>query len=279
MGSFDGIDLHKLPTPDIITVWDSAQRIAESIAQFRNLAPEYSAIVESDPVYKLIEQFEYQLITFIQLVNDAVKANMLATSMGADLDNLAAVFGVVRLEDEDDLRFRDRVPLSLESISTAGAEGSYAYLAASVSSEVKDVDIFSPSPSKVISDLLELITGFRANIFAKLESLGLSPSQLSALKNEITEQTPTEIQIAQIIPKLAQVTLTILAKTGSGVPPQDLINAVYAALSADEYRPLTDQVFVKPADIIEYKINAVLWFYGHSPDKEVVRKTALTRVA
>ncbi|MBF1226846.1 MAG: baseplate J/gp47 family protein, partial [Haemophilus parainfluenzae] len=89
---------------------------------------------------------------------------MLAYATGSDLDQLGALFGVTRLilqaEDlksnppttakyEDDERFRTRIQMSLEGLTTAGSRASYEFHALSTSAKIKDVDVTSPTAGTV----------------------------------------------------------------------------------------------------------------------------------
>ena len=65
------------------------------------------------------------------------------------------------------------------------------------------------------------------------------------------------------------VTVTVLSKTGDGTAPQALLDTVEAALNAKEVRPLTDNVIVQGAAIINYTVTATLTFYD-GPDRALV---------
>lgn len=69
-----------------------------------------------------------------------------------------------------------------------------------------------------------------------------------------------------ISPTPGQVLVTILSNDGDGTPPASLLDAVAAALSAQDVRPLTDEVIVQAAQIIPYRIEAQLTLYpGPAP--------------
>jgi phage-related baseplate assembly protein len=89
---------------------------------------------------------------------------MLAFARDAQLDHLAAFYGVTRQivqegDDtavppvpellEDDARFRSRVQLALEGFTTAGPRGSYVFWGLSASPLVKDIGVESPTPGQV----------------------------------------------------------------------------------------------------------------------------------
>lgn len=74
-------------------------------------------------------------------------------------------------------------------------------------------------------------------------------------------------------PSPGQVLITVLARSGNGVPVQPTLDAVDAALNDEDVRPLTDQVIVQAATVREYVIEAGIWCYGNV-DSAVVRAAA-----
>lgn len=74
-------------------------------------------------------------------------------------------------------------------------------------------------------------------------------------------------------PSPGEVLVSILSRTGDGTADQALIDTVSSVLSADDVRPLTDQVIVQSAAIINYQITATLYFYA-GPGKDEVLASA-----
>lgn len=105
--------------------------------------------LESDEVSLIIEAFLYREMLLRARINESLRASYLFTAKGSDLDNIAAGYKVTRLENESDERLRERVLLSLNQFSTAGAKNSYIFWAKSVSSDIKEVKVISPSPGVV----------------------------------------------------------------------------------------------------------------------------------
>ncbi|OEU65821.1 MAG: hypothetical protein BA863_09020 [Desulfovibrio sp. S3730MH75] len=149
---FSAIDLAKLPAPQIIEELDCEVIFQEMLAGFKSRHPEYSSIVESDPVYKAFEEVAYRELLLRQRVNEAARAVMLASALGTDLDNLAALVPIERkLIDagdpdavppvpptyESNEEFRRRVQLGPEGFSVAGPEQGYKFHALKVA-EVLD---------------------------------------------------------------------------------------------------------------------------------------------
>ena len=171
MTGYSAIDLSLLPVPDVVETLDFEVILAAMKADLAARAPDLAAVLalESEPVVKLLEVVAYWVVLGRARVNDAAEAVMLARATGADLDNLAALFGVVRLVIspgnpsaippvpptlESDTDLRRRAQLALEGFSTAGPEGAYVFHALSASADVLDVSATSPSPGDVLVTVL-----------------------------------------------------------------------------------------------------------------------------
>ena len=74
-------------------------------------------------------------------------------------------------------------------------------------------------------------------------------------------------------PSPGDVVVTVMSRDGNGAASDSLVNKVDATLSAESVRPLTDNVVVQGASIVEYRIVATLFFYA-GPDREVVMQAA-----
>lgn len=169
MSTFTTIDLSGLPAPDIVEELSFEAILADMLADLQERDPAFSALVESDPAYKILEVCAYRETIIRQRVNDAARANMLAYARGSDLDHLGSLFGVARLTIEEadeeaippvpavmesDTDFRRRIQLSLEGFSTAGPEGAYIFHALAADADVLDVSAISPDPGEVLVTVL-----------------------------------------------------------------------------------------------------------------------------
>jgi len=232
--SFTGVDLSRLPAPDLIEVLSYEEIFARNVAMFQTLYPAFDATVESDPLVKMIQLFSYKEMLLRQRVNEAAKATMAAFALKADLDQVAANLGVERYiiapgnpeagidpvyEDDDSLR--RRMVLAPEGFSVAGLEGAYIFHALSAHSDVLDASAVSPSPGVVL--------------------------------------------------------VTVLSRTGNGVPSAEVLAAVEAKLTSTSVRPLTDQVIVQAADIVPFNIRAKITFLS-GPDRSVVLDAASQQI-
>lgn len=95
------INLSLLPAPDVVQSLDYDTILSEMLADLRHRAPELTALVESDPAYKILQVAAYRELLLRQRVNDAGRSVMLAYAKGRDLDHLAALFGLQRQRIEE----------------------------------------------------------------------------------------------------------------------------------------------------------------------------------
>ncbi len=222
------INLAQLPKPNVIELLDFELILTALRADLLTRAPDLGDALdlESEPVTKLLEVFAYRELMVRQRINDAARAVMLPYASGADLDNLVALLGVMRLTDESDDRLRARAILAPETFSVAGPKLAYRYHAMSASSEIRDAAILSPEPGWVHIVVL-------------------------------AEPSDTHL---------------------NGVPSTQLLSAVDAAVSADDVRPLCDQVLVRAADVLAYQVNATLHMLP-GPGSELARDAAATALS
>ena len=74
-------------------------------------------------------------------------------------------------------------------------------------------------------------------------------------------------------PNPGEVLVTILSNIGDGTVGQELIDAVSAKLNEDDIRPLTDQVTVQGATIVNYSVEAIITVYP-GPSSAVIETEA-----
>ncbi|HWL51346.1 MAG TPA: baseplate J/gp47 family protein [Chthoniobacteraceae bacterium] len=230
--SFATIDFSTIAPPDIVEPLNYEVILGEMIADLQARDPAFTALVESDPAFKILEVAAYRELLLRQRVNDAARGVMLAYAARADLDQLGANMGLIRnVIDlgnpdafppvaptmESDEEFRKRIQLAPEALSVAGPTGAYVFHALAVP-DVADVSVVGP---------------------------------------------PT------VDP--GEVLVTVLGRSGDGVPSQATLDAVSAAL--EDVRPLTDQVTIQGAALVDYAISATIYTYA-GPDPETVLAAA-----
>lgn len=166
-GSFTAVDLSQLPAPPVVEVIDFEVILAEMIADLVRRDPSFSALVESDPAFKILEVAAFRETIIRQRVNDAARGVMLAYAGGADLEHIGALVGVKRQQIapgnpdrgipptmEGDAELRRRIQLAPEGLSVAGPVGAYTFHALGADSRVLDASATSPAPGDVVVAVL-----------------------------------------------------------------------------------------------------------------------------
>jgi phage-related baseplate assembly protein len=206
-GAFTAVDLSKLPFPDAVEQLSAEQIVADVLADLRARDPAFTALVESDPAYKLIEAFAYRETLVRQRANEAVKAVTLAYAQGADLDHRASLVNLTRLvldpgdpnaippvppTYEPDADLRRRVQLAFEGLSTAGPNGGYVFHALGADPDVLDASVASPTPGAVVVSVLSRTgTGAASTLLLDAVSAALNDDDVRPLTDNLTVQSAT----------------------------------------------------------------------------------------
>ncbi|WP_333622242.1 baseplate assembly protein [Stenotrophomonas indicatrix] len=88
---------------------------------------------------------------------------------------------------------------------------------------------------------------------------------------------PDVLDVSAMSPTPGEVLVTLLSRSGDGVPPSGLVERVAAALMDGNVRPLTDLVTVRAAEIMRYTVKAEIVTYA-GPDAAVVLEEANRRL-
>ena len=150
--------LESLPTPQVLES-ASLKSIRDSVlSTFIDLEPSYELLIASDPAVKVLDVYAFRDWLLRVRIDSAVKSTFLRYATGANLDNVAGNLLITRLTDETDTDFRDRVQKRGPNPSTAGPKTHYEFFAKSVSSDIKDVNVYSPSEGNVEVAVLSSVT-------------------------------------------------------------------------------------------------------------------------
>lgn len=216
--SSTAIDLSRLPPPDVIEPLDFEAIYTRRRGDFLARFPQFTAFVESDPAIKLLETGAYAELVLRQRINDAARSMLIAYAGGGDLDNLAAVFGVMRgeitpadpitggaavMESDEDLR--RRVLLAPDSYSVAGPASAYVFHALSADpAKVLDASAISPRPGEVTVSVLSRLGDGTASpeLLATVRAL-LAGDEVRPLTDRVA------VQSVELVPfdVIAQLTL------------------------------------------------------------------------
>lgn len=261
------IDLTKLPAPKVIddlsfeTIFNGMRD--DLITLDSSLAD--VLFLESEPIVKLLQISAMRELLLRQRINNSAKAVMIAYASDSDLDQLAALLKVERLVIapanpgaipptlaiyESDDSFRARIQLALDGLSTAGPERAYIFHALSASGEVLDVSVDAPR--------FELhVPNSAAAAELPENAIVLIPTHTAGL----TAPVPGDVAIS------------VLSRFGNGTADEALIETVNTRVSDDGIRPMTDNVHVRSAEIINYSITATVYTLP-GPDSDIVMQQA-----
>lgn len=209
-GSFSPINLSQLPALAVVEVIDFETIVAEMLADLQARDSSFSALVESDPAYKILEVAAYRETILRQRVNEACYAVMLAFAKDSDLDQIGANLEVERLTItpadpttipptdavmELDDAYRARIQLSFEGYTTAGSAGSYEFAALSADGRVKDASAVSPAPGQVTVYVLSNVgNGEADDTLIQAVTAALSADTVRPMTDQVA------VQSAAIVP-------------------------------------------------------------------------------
>lgn len=235
------LDLSALPAPDVLEPLDFEDTFEEGLTVFRShMGDNWTANLESDPVVMLLETAAYQKVGNRARVNDGAKALLLAYATGSDLDQLGANVNLPRLVIQaEDLTAVPPVPKVMEEHDAYRERIQLAY---------EGLTTAGPRNSYI-----------------------LHTRNASALVADATAESPQP----------CHVTVTVLSSEGDGrgVASPALLDVVRLALDDEDTRPLGDRVTVQSAEIIDYRIDAILHMSGAGPETDASLAEAKRRLA
>lgn len=235
------LDFTALPAPSVIEDLSYEDILANMKLAVIAAMPELAAVMalESEPAVKILEVCAAVSLLDRARVNDAARAVMLPYATGADLDNLAALYGVQRLvldpgnpvaippiapTYEGDDALRRRTQMAPEGFSVAGARGAYVFHALSASAQVKDVSVASPNPGEVQVTILSTTgNGVPSAPLLATVSATLSAETIRPLCDTVVVQAASALNYT--------VTAT-LEFNGTGPDQSTVVDAALAATQA-----------------------------------------------
>lgn len=230
------IDLSRLPPPQVIEALSFEAILATMLSDFQGRYPDYTALVESDPVMKALEVGAYQILLLRQHFNERAVSMLIAHATEGDLDNLAAFYDVTRLvvtpADPDtgaaavmegDDALRRRVLLAPDSFTVAGPASAYIFHALSAAGTIADANATSPEPGHVLVSLLS-VNGDGGASDAEIEAVEavVNADSVRPLTDLVTVASATIIDF--------DVTATL--QLAAGPDASIILAAAHAALSA-----------------------------------------------
>lgn len=254
-------NLSSLPNPEIIETV-SYQSIFDALREdFQNRYEDFSALVESDPVIKVLEVAAYREVILRARVNDAFKATLLAFADAGDLDNLGAFYGLTRLADETDGELRDRTINRIQGSSTAGGAAWYRYQALTANNAVRDARVTSPAAGEVNIALL-------SKELENLEALPIGSGNISSEMMDflnfyaISFGESTGVYNNSSAEQAIRAHIEGAGPLGTATP--ELLAAVNTICQSDDVRVITDALTVSSANVVGVDVVANVYLLPDS---------------
>lgn len=296
--------------PPMCEVKTFEQIVAELVAVYQIRVPDYVPN-ESDEIMPSIEAYAYREMLLRNHFNAQIAGSFWQTATGADLDFVAAFFGVVRLpgaKPTATVKFTLSTVLAYDYVLDSGLEivnddGSMSLLLGAVTIPIGSIEgngivelqSYIGSSDAVISATLN-----PKPYLSKSESItayagGSNQESDEAVRERITlsfeDQTTagsansyklhalkSDVRIDDInVFSSTAGTVDVIVHSLVGVDAT-MISRVTAATSGETVRPLTDTVLIRAAGIINYSVNAVLKI-TESSDSATTLNEAKVRLA
>jgi phage-related baseplate assembly protein len=254
----DAIDISLLPPPDIIESLDYEVILAERKAHFLSLYPEEERAdmaarltIEGEPILIVLQEIAYVILILNARINEAARSNLIAFATGGDLDHRALFYGLTRLPNESDARFRKRILVHIAAINGNGTDERYISRALAADPAVIDAAVSSQQPNSVdvalwIADLPEdasLPPGIdyamanaahHAAVLDKVKTAFAAPGAVMlGLSVTVYEARPQPVDVAAVVVRESSAPVDLVADLAARLPA--LIRA-HAELGRDVSR-------------------------------------------
>lgn len=233
------IDLSQLPEPIVIEVVSFETILAERKEQFISLNP----IDKQDAVRATLE-LESEPIT--KMLQENAYREML---------------------------LRQRINESALAVMLAFAvDGDLDQIAANFHLERLELDKGDPLAVPPIPPTMERNDDLRARCQMAFEGLSVAGPRGAYIYHALSADGRVS-DVSAESPAPCEVLVSVLSRDGQGVASSELLAKVTAALSDDDIRPLGDRLTVQSVEVIEYAVEAVLYYYP-GPESEPIRAAA-----
>ncbi|WP_337029747.1 baseplate assembly protein [Pantoea agglomerans] len=238
------IDLSQLPAPDVVESLDYEPLLAERKATLISLYP----ADQQDAVARTLTLESEPIVKLLQ--ENAYRELILRQRIN---EAAKAVMVAYALDgDLDQLGVNNGVPRLI--ITPA------------------DDTTIPPTPA-----VMESNDDFRLRIASAFEGLSVA-GPTGAYEYHAKSADGRVADASAISPSPSVVTVTVLAREGSGIASDELLAVVSAALNDEDVRPVADRVTVQSAHIVDYEIVAELYLYP-GPEAEPIRTASEAKLA
>ncbi|MDT8758234.1 baseplate J/gp47 family protein [Sphingomonas psychrotolerans] len=129
-----------------------------------------------------------------------------------------------------------------------------------------------PDPATGAPAVFETDTALRQRIQVAPHSFSVAGPELAYVSHARAAHGDVADATA-VSPAPGQVVVTVMSASGNGIPAAPVVQAVRDRLTGP-VRPMTDEVIVQPASLVEFAITARLYVFA-GPDQNLILQTAL----
>lgn len=234
------LDFTQIAPPSIVEPLSFELILSAMLADLQARDDNFTALVESDPAYKILEVAAYRELLLRLRINETARSNLLAFAINGDLDQLAANYGVVRMVMvaaeplatppvlavlESDARLRMRLQQRIASLAANGTAEHYRFIALSAHAEVIDAAALQTLPGSVL-----------VVIWLSEGSTALAAVAARFLADDV-RPLGVAVTVAQAVPIIIDVQATLYTEPTA---PTNLVSTLSATLAAtiDDYAKL-----------------------------------------
>jgi phage-related baseplate assembly protein len=228
------IDLSKLPPPEFVETLDYETIVADMLTDFKTRYPKYTNVLESDPAYKILEVAAYRELLLRHRINEEGRALLVAFAMDSDLDHI----GITYYEGEQRL-------------------------------VITQADSTTQPPTEQVMEDNE---SYRRRLLLKDDSYSTAGAG-NAYKFHALSADGNIKDASVTSPHPGTTVVTILSRLGDGTADEAMLDKVRARLNSDDVRPLSEELIVQGAEIINWELDADITTYS-GPDQTIVLKAA-----
>lgn len=232
------IDLSKLPAPQFVEELAFEQILAEMLADTRVRAAAKGVVIdtvsEADPLYIGLEVAAYRELLVRQRGNEEGKALLLAYAQGTDLDHI----GITYYDGEERLLVQEADPEA------------------------------NPPTDAVYED----DDSFKERLLLKDDSYSTAGAT-NAYKFHARSADGSVKDVSVDSPTGGTTVVYVLSRKGNGEPDEALLETVRANLDDEDKRPMSEELDVRAAEIVEWSGRVVL-DVPSGPDRSLALQAA-----
>lgn len=217
------------------------------------------------PAPNVVEEISFEQI-FELMLADLKARDPLFTAM-TESDPAYKILQVAAFRE---VLFRQRVNEACRAVMLPYAnDGDLDNLGALLNVPRLLVDRGNPDAIPPVPATMESNTDFRRRIQLSPEGFSTAGPEGAYIFHALSADGSV-LDASAISPSPGNVMVTVLSRVGDGTADSALVSAVSNALSSESVRPLTDSVSVQSATIIDYTVDATLYFYSGPGNEEVL---------